>query len=334
MQSRLTWAVIGAGRFGSIHAEVLAQLPQVKLHSICGRRAERVKPLARRLDVPAIIDYREILDDPAVEVVTIATHWREHFPIARDALQSGKHVLLEKPMAASWDECQELVTLADKSPTFLMVGHVCRFDPRMVLAYEAVQAGQVGKIVAMYARRNLPVAPGSIRLDKISPLMGDGIHDADLMMWLTGQAPTRVYGRQVRVHNFQYPDAGWAMLEFGTQAVGVVETVWCLPPYVPTVIDAELRVVGTEGQLTVDCGYTGISILGARGLTQPDTAYWPQVYGQRTGALAREIEYFAQCVQQNERPSVITPAEAARAVRVMEAAERSAESGMPEVLPS
>ncbi len=324
------WAVIGLGRFGTIHAEVLAQLPGVELVAVCRRDPARLaKATARWSGVAGSTDYRELLARPDIDAVTIATHWREHFAVARDALLAGKHVLLEKPMAETSAQCRELVELAAAQTNFLMVGHVCRFDPRVVQAREAVLAGRIGRIISLHAKRNLPLAPGPLRLDKISPLMGDGVHDADLMLWLLGSAPTRVYARTVRVEQFEHPDLAWALLEFGETAVGVIETNWRLPPQVPTAIDAVLEVVGTEGLLRIDCGHAGLEILDARGSQFPDTAYWPLVHGQRRGALASEIQYFADCVRQQRPPEVISPREAAAAVAVMEAAERSALIGQP-----
>ncbi len=179
----------------------------------------------------------------------------------------------------------------------------------------------------MHAKRNLALAPGHERLDKISPLMGDGIHDADLMMWFLGAAPTRVYARNVRVDDFKHPDLGWAMLEFGDDAVGVVETVWRLPANSPTAIDARMEVIGTAGKLEIDCANAGLAILDADGLRLPDTAYWPIVHGRQAGVLADELNYFADCIRRGAAPEVAPPSEAARAVRVMEAAERSAALG-------
>jgi UDP-N-acetylglucosamine 3-dehydrogenase len=279
--------------------------------------------------VASATDYRRLLDDTSINVVSITTHWREHAAIACEALAAGKHVLLEKPLAANPEECSAVLTAARQSTGWLMVGHVCRFDPRVTLAQRAIAEGRLGRIVSMHARRNLPRAPGSLRLDKISPFMGDGIHDADLMMWFSAARPRRVFARYVRVDEFAYPDLGWAVLEFGESAIGVIETVWRLPPNTPTAIDAQLEIIGTEGSLAIDCGHAGLSILDARGLQWPDTAYWPLQHGQRVGALAHELAYFADCIRQHRRPSVITPEEAANAVLVMATAEASAAAGQP-----
>lgn len=331
MSGTVRWGVIGVGRFGTIHARILSQLAGSELVALANRNPDRLARAVEELGFGgcACGDYRELLADPDIDAVSITTHWRDHYEVARTALESGKHVLLEKPMASTADECLALVEVARESPGFLMVGHVCRFDPRVTLAKEAIDAGRIGRIVSMHAKRNLPVAPGNIRLDKISPLVGDGIHDADLMMWFLGEAPDRIYARNVRVNDFQYPDLGWALLEFGEGAIGVVETNWCLPPNVPTGIDAKFEVVGTEGMLTIDCAHTGLSILDGEGISQPDTVYWPVQHGRHVGALERELDYFARCVATGREPDVITPFEAGRALAVMETAERSAAEGKP-----
>jgi len=326
----IRWGIIGPGRFGAIHAATLQSLFGCELAAICHHNREKLRQAQAAFpDVAATTNYQELLARQDIDVISITTHWQQHFEIAKEALQSGKHVFLEKPMAATFQQCAELVAIAERSLGFLMVGHVCRFDPRASLAREAIVAGRIGRIVSMHAKRNLPKAPGHIRLDKISPLMGDGVHDADLMLWFMQQLPTRVYARTVKADNFHYPDLGWAMLEFGDSAVGVIETIWCLPQSVPTVIDARLEVVGTEGMLTVDCSDTGLRIVDEFGNRMLDTVYWPEQHGRRTGALADELAYFADCIRRGEQPTVITPQEAANAVRVMETAEASALSGQP-----
>jgi predicted dehydrogenase len=326
----IRWGIIGTGRFGRIHAKAIQSLHGQELVAMSNRSSERLVQAVTDFQVPhSYPDFEQLLDDPNVDAVSITTHWRDHFEIAQAALAAGKHVLLEKPMAETAAQCGELVKQARQANGRFMVGHICRFDPRVTLAKEAIDAGRIGRIVSIHAKRNLPTAPGWLRLDKTSPLMGDGIHDADLMMWFLGQAPTRVFARYVRVNQFTYPDIGWAMLEFGEQAIGVVETNWCLPANAPTVIDAKIEIVGTEGAMTIDCSQTGLTILDGDGLKMQDTDYWPEQHGGLVGILRDEIEYFAACIRNHQQPEVITPEEAARAVAVLEIAERSAECGLP-----
>ena len=330
----IRWGIIGVGRFGAIHARVLASLPGSEVVALSARRAERLAEVAAEFgvdDAKCYTDFHELLADPEVDAVSITTHWQQHHEVALAALASGKHVLLEKPMAATAQQCCEVLAAsqADAARGLFMIGHVCRFDPRVTLARQAIDEGRIGRIVSMHARRNLPKAPGNIRLDKISPLVGDGIHDADLMMWFLGRTPSSVYGRTVKVGDYQHADLGWAMLHFDDEAIGVVETVWCLPENVPTVIDAKFEVIGTEGMLSIDCANTGLTILDGNGAKKPDTAYWPEQHGRLVGALANELGYFAECVRRGTPPSVITPLEAAQAMAVMETAEASAQCGTP-----
>ena len=326
----LRWAIIGFGRFGMVHAQVLQGLSGIELAGVSSRQAGPLAERAATLGIERVeTDYRRLLDDDQVDVVSIVTHWKEHHQIALAALAAGKHVLLEKPMAVDTGQCLDLLAAAQDAPGQLMVGHICRFDPRYSLARESIRRGEIGQIVSMHARRNLPVAAGNIRLDKISPLMGDGIHDADLMMWMTAQTPSRVFARNVKVHDYDYADLGWAMLEFPDRdgrsgAVGVVETIWCLPPNVPTMIDARMQIVGSEGMITIDCSQTGLLVNTADRVKQVDTAFWPLQHGRAVGILKEEISYFADCLQSGTPASVVTAAEAARAVAVMEAAEQSA----------
>jgi len=330
MNESIRWGIIGIGRFGSIHARAIRDLPGNELIAIANRNPERLSTAKAEFKVEnSYVDYHDLIADPAVDIISITTHWKDHYEVASAALASGKHVFLEKPMASSSEECRKLAEEAEFANGYLMVGHICRFDPRATLAKEAITSGRIGRIVSMHAKRNLPKAPGNIRLDKVSPLIGDGIHDADLMLWFMDRAPTEIYGRNVRVENFTYPDLGWAMLHFGDDAVGVVETIWCLPENTPTTIDARFEIIGTKGTISIDAANTGLSILDNQGAKMSDTVYWPSQHGRQIGALSNELAYFADCVRKNSAPDVITPMEAARAFAVMETAERSSDERRP-----
>lgn len=332
---QINWGIIGFGRFGAVHASVINSIPGCTLTAVCNHNPERLAAASQNIPGVICTDRIEpLLERADIDAVSITTHWKQHFEPAKAALLAGKHVLLEKPMAETSDQCRELVQIASDCNAHLMVGHVCRFDPRAALACEAVHSGRIGRIVSMHAKRNLPVAPGNIRLNKISPLMGDGIHDADLMLWLMRRMPSQVYARNIRVHEFAYADIGWAMLSFDDDAVGVIETNWCLPRTVDTVIDARLEVVGTDGMITVDCSNTGFLLTDADGRKMSDTVYWPQIHNQRVGALRSEFEYFTTCIREGRRPQIITPEDGWRAVAVMESAEISATSGLPVAVPT
>lgn len=322
------YGVIGLGFFGEKHTEVLKDLPGVELIAVCTRRPHRLQEISQRFNVPkTYTDYKKLLDDKEIEAVSIVTHINDHRDIAIDALEAGKHVFLEKPMAGTVEDCNRIIEAVKSAKGKFMVGHICRFDTRITLAKQAIDRGQIGRIVSMHATRNLPAHISAEVLDKISPLMGDGIHDTDIMLWLKNTRIKAVYARNVRVRNFRNPDIGWAMYTFEDNTVGVIETVWHLPENTPFAIDARMEIIGTKGVIYIDCGNAGLTINDERGFHKPDTVYWPNLFGRRVGVLRNELSYFIDCINTGKMPGVITPEESRTAVAVMCAAEQSADSG-------
>src|SRR5262245_41409913 len=147
------YGIIGLGFFGEKHAEVAATLPGVELRAVCTRDDKRRQQIQKRLGVPKQYrDYHDLLADPAIDAVSVVTHIDDHVAPTLAALKAGKHVLLEKPMARTPAECDRILAAAKKSGRILMVGHICRFNPRYAIARERIQRGEIGRIVTMYAR--------------------------------------------------------------------------------------------------------------------------------------------------------------------------------------
>ncbi len=326
--ARVRHGVIGLGFFGEYHTQMASSMAEVELAAVCECRQQRLDEVAGKYGASKrFTDYRELLADPEIDSVSVVTHVYDHRDIAVAALKAGKHVLLEKPMAATVEDCDAIIEASQSAKGILMVGHICRFDPRVALAKEAVEQGRIGRIVYMYARRNLSTRIGKEVLDKISPLLGDGIHDTDIMLWLSGAKVETVYAQNVRVGTFKYPDIGLAIYRLDSNAVGVVETVWALPENTPFTIDAKMEIIGTEGAIYIDCGNAGLVINDKDGINTPDTGYWPNLHGNPIGALRNEFEYFFKCIRQGQSPEVITPVESRDVIAVICAAEKSASSG-------
>jgi UDP-N-acetylglucosamine 3-dehydrogenase len=179
----------------------------------------------------------------------------------------------------------------------------------------------------MYARRNIPAAVSRTVLTKIGPIMGDGMHDTDLMLWFTGARIRSAYAETLSVRGLRNPDIAWTTYRFDSGAIGVCENAWFLPEKTPYRIDERMEIIGTEGCIYIQEGGANLSVCDKDGWRSPDTTYWPLIDGARGGALRDELAYFAGCILAGKKPEVVAPEEAAAAVRACLAAEESAARG-------
>jgi len=328
MAEKVKYGVIGLGWFGEKHCEALSGIPTVDLYALCTRTRSRLEALGKEFGVSRLYtDYNEMLADPGLEAVSVVTMWDQHTAPTLAALKAGKHVFLEKPMASSVADCRRIVRAAEAAKSFFMVGHICRFNPRYAAAKQAIDEGRIGRIVSLYARRNIPASVSQGVLAKIGPIIGDGVHDTDLMLWYTGANVVSAYAQTISVRGLKYPDIGWTMYRFDTGAIGVLEDAWFLPDRTPFQIDERMEILGTEGSIHIHEVHPNLSICDKEGWHCPDTTYWPELHGVRAGALREELSYFANCVLEGKRPTIITPEESLRAVEACLAAERSAATG-------
>lgn len=323
---RIKCAVIGLGWFGEYHLDTLKQLPAAEVEAICTRTQSRLDDLAKNYGVQKkYTDYKELLADPDIEMVSITTHVKDHFQIAVDSIKAGKHVFLEKPMADTAEECDQILKELEGSDKAFMVGHICRFDTQYAMVKEEIEKGSMGKIISMYAKRNLAAFITETHLDKLSAMFGDGIHDLDLMLWYSGSKLKSVYAQTMNSRpHLKYDDIGWAMFRFEDGAFAIIENIWSLPDNVPYAINAEMEVVGTKGMASIDNSGKNFTVITKDRIAYPESRYWPVVHNSRRGFLKEEFDYFLKCILKGEKPSVITPTESRDAVHAVRMAERSA----------
>jgi predicted dehydrogenase len=181
MTRKLRTAVVGVGYLGTFHAEKLAALPQAELVAVADLNTDAARRIADRLQVAAVSDPRQLLD--RVEAVSIAVPTRQHYGVARDFLDRGIHVLLEKPIAATLAEAQALVELAAQRQVVFQIGHLERFNP----VIQALPAGLAPRFIE--AHRLAPFKPRGTDVNVIMDLM---IHDLDIILKLVNAPIERI----------------------------------------------------------------------------------------------------------------------------------------------
>ena len=325
---RLRMGVIGLGWFGEIHCETIAGVPNIELAALCTRTPARLAEMGEKFSVAKrYTDYHDMLKDPDIDAVSICTMWDQHTEPAIDALNAGKHVFLEKPIASTVEDAKKITAASKASKGNLFIGHIVRFNPRYRMAKQAIDEGRIGKIVALSSRRNIPAAWTPTILEKIGPIVGDAIHDTDIMLWFTGDRIASAYAQTVSVRGLKHPDIGQTMYRFAGGATATLETVWCMPEKTPFDIDERMSIIGTEGIIHVQDTFPPLGIVDADKLHSPDITYWPMFEGVRGGALREEFSYFANCAINGKSPTIGTPEDATAALEATLAAEQSARTG-------
>ncbi|HLJ56096.1 MAG TPA: Gfo/Idh/MocA family oxidoreductase [Chthonomonadaceae bacterium] len=192
-------AVIGSGSIATHrHAPEYSTHPDVEIRAFVDRVPERAEKLAKKYDAKALTDYKDALDMKGIDAVSVCTPNALHSQISVAALNAGKHVLCEKPMATSAAEAKAMIAARKKAGKALMVGHNQRLAPLHVKAKEIVTAGVLGKIITFRTSFSHPgpetwsiEGPTGWFFDKKQAFVGSmgdlGVHKADLLRWLLGE---------------------------------------------------------------------------------------------------------------------------------------------------
>lgn len=327
MSKTVRVGVIGLGDFGESHLRAYQSLPNVEIRAVASRSAARAEEVARRYGVTrAYTGYEALIADPAIDAMSVTTAEGEHRQPVIAALEAGKAVLVEKPIATSLDDADAMIAAAARSGGLLMPGHVVRFDPNVAALRAAVARGDLGEVVAITARRHrvrrLVASHG-----RVHPALVTCIHDLDIMLWVN-QSPVR----SVRaVHRLAtqpgQPHGIWALLTFANGAVGQIESAWLAPDRSLPVLDDTLTLIGTAGEARVGRGHAGFLAATETGHQHPDVDYEASLHGVTGGALKEELANFVARVSDRTLPLTVTAAEGRAALRVALAMIASAERG-------
>ncbi len=324
MRRILNVGVIGLGMIGSLHAKIIRQLPNANLAAVADADPVRAEAIGREQGCPAYADYRELLSRSDIDAVSVCVPDAYHLEVSVAAVRSGKHILLEKPLAATSAEGRRIIDAAEAAGVRLMVAHILRFDPRYVQLHDAVARGDLGEPVHLRLRRQNPVATVRRLKGSVPILQYLGIHDADLIRWYASSDVERVYAQRVCKLNRDLgaEDAIIALVTFRNGAIGTIELGWVLPQGFPSGIYASAEVVGTKGAGYVNILDQGLCVYTADGIRYPDTLHWPEVNGQVVGDLRDEIAHFIDRTLDG-RDYAISTLDALAAVKIIEACTES-----------
>ncbi len=332
--------IVGAGNiFTRGYLPALQATRAIEVAAVCDLDAGRARTGAQALGgVPVERAHADLAARGDLDAVLVLTPTHTHAEIAIAALEAGKHVLTEKPMARSVADARRMAEAERRSGRRLMVGHTRRFDERWMALDEQLRSGRIGDPVYLsrseHAYNGSPADAWQWRdLESGGALWDVGIHIADLFHWFMGARPVTAFTRVLHARPESVeggaPDAAVVTYDFGDMRHALLSVSWIHPPaWGP--FYATMEVVGTGGRLDyrdLDAHPAIVAHDGELALPR----YSPLLSATAT-AFQREIEHFARAIE-TESPFALSTEDAIVAVEMIQAAERSAASGRPEAVP-
>jgi UDP-N-acetylglucosamine 3-dehydrogenase len=237
-------AVVGAGAMGRNHARVYRDMPGVTLAAIVdGDKATAVN-MAGLHGCEPYTDHGEMLEVVKPDAVTVAVPTHAHRDVVLDILAAGCDVLVEKPIAASVEEANDIVRAAERSGRLLMVGHIERYNPAVIDLKRRMGAGALGRTFQIHARR---LGPFPARVRDVGVVVDLATHDLDIMRYLIGSEAVRLFAETRREVHTSNEDLLNGLLRFADDTLGVLEINWLTPTKI-----RELYVTGERGMFRVD----------------------------------------------------------------------------------
>lgn len=333
MKDKIKFGIIGCGAIANVHARAIKSAGGV-LCAVYDKSFERAEEFARRFEIEATDSLKSLYD--AVDVVNICTPSGLHAQYTVGALESGCHVMVEKPIALTVDDCNKIIESTEKHQKLCSVISQLRFSENVKKVRKAVKEGLLGKITScnlsmFYHRSEEYYAASSWRgtwfMDGGGAVMNQGIHGVDLLLYIMGDVCRVASFCKTLKHDIDVEDTAVAVLEFKSGAVGTVEATTSVYPGYPR----SLKICGTEGSIEmvedaivcwdvpnadfdVDCSDCEVKSGFSNPMDITDSGHIMQ------------IEEMIDAVQ-NGTPLINTPYEARRIVELICKMYESSESG-------
>ena len=308
---KINVGVIGVGAMGYNHARVYYRLEEANLVAVSDVSERTLNKVCEKYDAKGYSDYEDLLKDPEIEVVSVCVPTTHHHDVVMKAIEYGKHVLVEKPIAFSLEEAEEMIAAAKEKGVILGTGHVERFNPAVQKAKELIENDVIGDVVSASAKRVGPFPP---RIKDVGVCIDLAIHDLDVMYYLFNEDVEQVYGTMSSIlDKTDFEDHAEIMVSF-TNATGILEVNW-LTPYKRR----EIEITGTDGIISVDYIEQSIEVFGK---------FAQDITIKHEEPLKEELKSFLEAVDEGKDP-VITGEDGLNALKMVIAASKSSRAHKP-----
>ncbi|MBC7242474.1 MAG: Gfo/Idh/MocA family oxidoreductase [Anaerolineae bacterium] len=326
MSKLLRAAVIGVGSMGRNHARVYAEMEDVQLIAVADVDQAAAVRVANIYGVRAYADYRMMLEAEPLDLVTIAVPTRLHREVAEEAAAHGVHLFVEKPLAGSVEDARAIIDAARAAGVKLGVGHIERFNPAILQLKVELDAGRLGRMFQLHARRVGPFPP---RVEDVGVVFDLATHELNIMEYLANARVVSLYAETEREIHEQHEDLLSGVIKLDNGVVGVLDINWLTPTKI-----RELSVIGERGMFRVNYLTQELylhensffsenweSAVALMGVSEGRTIKYEI---KRKEPLKAELESFVEAIRE-DKPPAIGGEEGLRAVFL---AQKLVESGL------
>ena len=300
--------VIGVGAMGYNHVRIYSELENANLLAISDMVRGTLDNVSKEFNTVGYVDYDNILQLDDLEAVNICVPTVFHHDVVMSAIEAGKNVLVEKPVASHITEAKEMIDAAKDAGVILATGHVERFNPAVRVAKRLLQEGEIGEVVTANAKRLGPYPP---RIRDVGVATDLAIHDIDIFNYLFESKAEMVFANMSsNLKNCEFEDHAEIMTKYDNEVLSILETNW-LTPYKKR----QLNITGVDGIISVDYGSQTVTLY-------KENNHVEEVKVENKEPLKEELRSFVNAVQSNKEAEV-TGQDGYEALRIVEAAMKS-----------
>lgn len=324
--SAVRCGLIGVGMIGQAHLLALRSSPLADVVVCCDPAPEAARHVPD--DVALVTDLDEALTVDGLEALFVCTPQHLHRAVSEQALDRGLAVFCEKPIAHTLADADAMIAAARRAGRPLAIGHTLRFDPDYGALRAAVADGEIGRVVSLAARRNVPDFEGRIIAPRTTLAVEVLVHDLDMLRWVAGDIE-RITAEASRqgVLGEGLVDAVVATVRMRGGAVATLEANWVMASERGVQSDFRFSVVGSAGAAYAEYLTGPVSVFGATP-SFPRTGWLADVHGVQTGVLRTQDEHFLRIVRSGA-PWPIELADARAALAAALALDASIATGRP-----
>ncbi len=294
-------AVIGVGSMGQNHARIYFNSETAQLVAVADNYFENAEKIGKKYNIPYYQDYHKMLESEQIDAISIAVPTSLHKEVALACINKKKHLLLEKPIASTEEEAQEIISAATKNNTTLMIGHIERFNTAITALKERLKENHLGEIYKIDIER---VGPFPTRITDVGVIIDLSVHDIDIINYLLDSDPQQLYAQTQQKLHPTHEDSVTSLITYKNGVHAILNINYLSPTKI-----RQLQIFGKKGMFHVNYLDQELFFYQNNSFTSDNwesvtEGEMKKIIVQKKEPLQLEIDHFIHCIKENKTPLV------------------------------